>query len=113
MKQLNLIVRGSSGKNTVLDKLYIDAVNNFLSNGSEDVQARWEIYNLIIKEFLDIDGGKFFSEFKYRVTGGENVNKIILDIFSRCEPERLSGLIWFLKKRVEEFMDEDLYKRFY
>lgn len=112
MEQLNLIVR-RGGKSTVLDKLYINAVNSFLDSGDEDVHIRWGIYNLIIKEFLDIDSGKYFDEFRYRVTDGENVNKIILDIFCKCDVEKLSGLIWFLKKRVEEFMDEDLYKRFY
>jgi hypothetical protein len=34
-----------------------------------------------------------------------------LDIINR-ENDEVGGLVWFLKKRVEEYIDDDFFKRF-
>jgi hypothetical protein len=35
----------------------------------------------------------------------------MLDIIER-QNESVDGLVWFLKKRVEEYIDEDFFNRF-
>ena len=51
-------------------------------------------------------------EIKYRITDGEDPNIILLEIINR-ESETEDGLIWFLKRRVEEYIDEDFFNRFF
>jgi hypothetical protein len=46
------------------------------------------------------------------MTDGENPNQIILDIIHR-HSDTVDGMIWFLKRRVEEYLEEDFYKKFF
>jgi hypothetical protein len=78
----------------------------------EEVEARWETYNLIIKEFFLVDDGKYFQEIKYRLTDREDPNIVLLDIISRYCVSELSYLTWMLKKRIEEYVEEDFIRRF-
>jgi hypothetical protein len=48
------------------------------------------------------------DEMKYRITDGENQNNII-DIIER---QGLDGLVWFLKRRIEGYIEEDFLKGF-
>jgi hypothetical protein len=113
MEFCDFILKDSQGKNTTLDKEYSKLIKNVINGMDEETEARWEIYNLIIKELIDIDNGKYFKEIKYRLTDGENANKVILSIISRYDPNELSNLIWILKKKLEEFEEDDFFKRFY
>lgn len=112
MEHIDFIVKKGSGKNTNLDKAYSKLINTVLIEMDEEVEERWETYNLIIKEFFIVDNGKYFEEIKYRLTDGEDPNGVILDVASRYEQEELSFLAGFLLKRVEEFVEEDFLKRF-
>ncbi len=49
---------------------------------------------------------------KYRLTDGEDPNKVILDIIER-EVDEINGLIWILKRRIEDYIEDDYIKRFY
>jgi hypothetical protein len=113
MELFDFIVKTNPGKTSVLDKEYIRLIKNIILTSDEEKESRWETYNLIIKDFFDVDGGKYFEEIKYRLTDGENPNLVILDIISRYSEGELSYLIWILKKRVEEYIEEDFFKRFY
>lgn len=112
MGHIDFIVKSGSGKNSNLDKAYSKLINNVLVEMNEEMEERWETYNLIIKEFFTIDNGKYFEEIKYRLTDGEDPNDVILDIASRYEPEELNFLVSFLLKKVEEFVEEDFFKKF-
>lgn len=113
MEIFDFIVKTGTGKNTNLDKAYSKLINDVLVKSDEEVEERWETYNLIIKEFLAIDNGMYFQEIKYRLTDGESPNDVILDIASRYSQHELSFLAGFLLKRVEEYVEEDFFKRFY
>ena len=52
------------------------------------------------------------KEIKYRITDNEDPNFILLEIIQR-EGENTEGIIWFLKKRIEEYIDEDFFNRFF
>ena len=113
MGNSDFIIKTRNGKNTSLDKAYSKLINEVLICSDEETEGRWETYNLIIKELFTLDNGKYFEEIKYRFTDGENPNEVILDIISRYNHEELNFLLSFLIKRVEEFLDEDYYKRFF
>lgn len=113
MERYDFIVKKGRGKNTTLDKAYSILIDNVIATCNEEKESRWEIYNLIISEFFKIDDGLYFQEIKYRLTDGEDPNKVILDIISRYNPDDLNAFVHFLKKRVEEYTEDDFFKRFY
>jgi hypothetical protein len=113
MKLLDFIVKKGSGKNTILDREYTRLINNVIVRMDDETEERWETYNLIIKELLNIDDGEYFQEIKYRLTDGENANTVLLDILSRYASDELTYLAYHLLKRVEEYAEEDFFKRFY
>lgn len=113
MERYDFIVKKGRGKNTTLDKEYSKLIDNIISTSNEEKEGRWEIYNLIISEFFKIDDGVYFKEIKYRLTDGEDPNGVILDIISRYNPDEINAFISFLKKRVEEYAEEDFFRKFY
>lgn len=112
MAFIDFIVKSGLGKNSNLDKAYNKLINNVLVRMDEATEERWETYNLIIKEFFEIDNGRYFEEIKYRFTDEENPNQVILDIASRYHQDDLNFLLTFLIKRVEEYLDEDFFNKF-
>jgi hypothetical protein len=78
----------------------------------EEKQARWETYNLIVEVLTESTNIDYIKEIKYRLTDGEDPNKVMLDIIER-ENDNIDGLAWFLKRRIEEYIDEDFFNRFF
>ena len=113
MQFCDFVVRKGVGKNTTLDKEYIQLISNVIMTKDEKQEERWETYNLIIKELFTIDGGEYFQEIKYRVTDNENPNLVMLDIVSRYGWHELTFLITYLAKKIEEYVEEDFFRRFY
>lgn len=113
MELFDFIVKRDSGKISKLDKDYKELILDIVSMSDDERSCRWETYNLIIKEFFDIDDCKYFKEIKYRVTDGEDPNLVMLDIISRYDSGELSALIWFLKRRIEEYVEDDFFRGFY
>lgn len=113
MEFSDFVVKNNYGKTTLLDKEYKKLINNLIKNSTEDEEIRWETYNLIIKELISVNGFEYFEEIKYRFTDGESPNRVLLDVVSRYKTEELSYLILFLVGRVEEYVEEDFFKRFY
>jgi len=113
MEIFDFIVKAGTGKHTTLDNEYKKIINNVISTNDEDKEIRWETYNLIIMQLFNTDGGKYFHEIKYRITDGEDPNYVILDIISRYKESDLSYLVWNLKRRIDEYVEDDFYKRFF
>jgi len=106
------LLKPSCGKKSTLDKAYNQHVNNILTTINEDEETRWETYSLII-EFLISQGKKeYLPELKYRFSDGENPNSVILDIIER-ERDNVDNLTFLLKRRIEEYLEEDFVKRFF
>jgi hypothetical protein len=82
-----------------------------LNELDEDKQARWETYDLIISDFMENGKEWAFEEIKYRITDGEDPNKVILDIIER-DSDNIDSLSWFLKRRIEEYIEDDFFSRF-
>lgn len=113
MVHQDFIVKTGSGKNTNLDKAYRKLISEVLNTNDEEKDERWEIYNLIIREFFVIDNGRYFQEIKYRFTDGEDPNEVLLDIISRYTHEELSSLSSYLVQRLRDYIEDDFFKRFY
>lgn len=112
MNTKNILFKSSSNRRTNLDKAYNSHIINLFEELDEDKKARWETYNLIVEVLTESTQKDFMKEIKYRITDGEDPNIILLDIIQR-EGENAEGIIWFLKKRIEEYIDEDFFNRFF
>ena len=112
MQTYNYVMKSGSGKNTTLDKAYAKLIST-VRQSPESTQERWEIYNLIIQELITIQDGVYFKELQYRMTDGENPNDVLMDLFVRVGHSQLSGMVWQLRRRIEEFQEEDFVNNFW
>jgi hypothetical protein len=112
MEANNFLLKAGQGKKTTLDKAYCKHINRVIETLDEEKEARWETYNIIIQELINEGKEDYFQEIKYRLTDGEDPNQVILDIINR-EVDEVNGLIWFLKRRIEEYLEEDYLRKFY
>lgn len=112
MKANRLKLKASQGKTSTLDKAYNKHVINLLGELDEEKQERWETYNTIIQELINEGRLESYSEIKYRLTDGEDPNEVLLDVIDRYVDE-VNGLVWLLKRRIEEYQEDDYLRRFY
>jgi len=103
-------IKSGTGSHSTLDKAYNKLIIDALINGDKDRLERWEVYNYITSEFIKIGKINYFNEFKYRVTDGEDPNIVALDIISSSEQAKSS--LWFMVRKIEEWIDDDLISRF-
>ena len=109
MKNTNLNTDTSS--NNILGKMYERLIKTNIDAINEDQEIRWETYDLILYELKREDDYKTYDEIKYRITDGESPNEVFYDVVLRGNYS--SPLIWLFKRRIEDFIDEDSYGRFY
>jgi len=112
MEAKNTLLTSCGNGKTILDKAYNKHILNVINSLDEEKGDRWETYNLIASELSKNTGKDYIKEIKYRLTDGEDPNIVMLDIIER-EIEVIGGLVWFLKRRVEEYVDDDFFKRFF
>jgi hypothetical protein len=112
MEVNNFLVTTCQTKKTRLDKLYYEHINYLLNDLDEDEEIKWETYGLIVESLLKQGHKNVLTELKYRMTDGENTNQIILDIINRYS-DSVDAVVWFLRRRVEEYLEEDFYKKFF
>ena len=112
MEANNFFIKAGQGKKTTLDKAYTQHINKVLETLDEEKEGSWQTYNIIIEELINDGKGKYFEEIKYRLTDGEDPNKVMLDIIER-DIDGVSGIIWFLKRRIEEYLEDDYIRNIY
>ena len=108
----SLLFQSNKGKKTILDVAYNNHIFNVLKKISEEEEGRWEVYNIVVNSLINDNCGNYVDEIKYRLTDGENPNEVILNIINRQVLE-VDGLVWLLKRRIEEYIEDDFMKRFY
>ena len=111
MKNTNPKTNTGPNKVNILDKMFDRLIRETLSSIGEEQEERWETYDLILYELKRECNYETYDEIKYRLTDGENINEVFYDIIMRGEYS--SPLIWLFKRRVEDYMEEDVYDRFY
>ena len=102
MEAKNILFKSTNSNRTSLDKAYNKHMISVMESLDEDKQARWETYNLVVEVLTESTKMDYMKEIKYRLTDGEDPNKVMLDIIDR-ESDNIDGLVWFLKKRIEEY----------
>lgn len=110
--KVSLLKQSNKKKRTFLDKAYNLHITNVLDGLNEELESRWETYDLILEELKKETKKDYINEVKYRFSDGENYNIVIIEILDR-ESENINELLWYLKKRVEEYIEEDFFKNFF
>ena len=111
MENQILILESAKTKKTVLDRDYSKHIDNILIAFDDEAENRWIVYNTVIEELNNLGKGDYFLELRYRITDGEDPNLVILDIIER-EKGFVTDLIWCLKGRVSEFVEDDYLNTF-
>lgn len=111
MKTKQFLLTDNHGYRTTLDKAYNKHMNTVLNSFNEEQETRWETYNLIMNELISQDN-RYIKEVKYRLSDGENPNHLFLDIINR-DTDNVNSLVWFLKRRLEEYIEDDIFNRFF
>ena len=111
MKTKQFLLTANHGYRTTLDKAYNKHMTTVLNSFNEEQETRWETYNLIMNELISQDNC-YIKEVKYRLSDGENPNHLFLDIINR-DTDNVNSLVWFLKRRLEEYIEDDIFNRFF
>ena len=112
MKDFDYTINSGSGRYTNLDKEYNKYLETTLRDiQDEDMLYKWDTYNLIMKELLVLGKEDLFNEIRYRFTDGENPNEVMIDVLDR--ESNLSGFLWLIRKRIEEYINDDFENQFY
>lgn len=109
MVQNNYTIRTSPGKYTSLDKAYRKLIINEI-NKSDNNFKRWEVYNLIINEIISENNPEIFDNIKFRVTGGENINEVLLDILTYDISQSL--IVRDLTEKIRDYINIDWLNNF-
>jgi len=111
MEHSNITIKAGSGTYNLLDKKYNRFIKNSLTDTDEETIERWFTYETIMTELIGLNRINLFEEVKYRLTGGEDPNDIILEIISR--DNELKTVLWSYSRRLNAYKNDDLLKRFY
>ena len=111
MEANNFIFKAGQGKQTLLDKAYQNHIKRIFDTLDDEQALRWETYNLVIQELINQGKVDYFDEIRYRLTDGEEPSHVILDIINR-DVDNVDGLIWFFKRRIEEYIEDDYIQKF-
>lgn len=111
MEDSKITIKAGSGTYSLLDKLYNKFIKNSLTDTDEETIERWYTYEAIMTELIGIGRINYFEEVKYRLTGGEDPNDIIIDIITR--DNEVKTYLWAHLRRLKDYKNEDLMKRFY
>jgi hypothetical protein len=112
MKTKQFLLTANQGYRTTLDKAYNKHINSVLTTLDEEQEIRWETYNLIMNELIAQGDKTCVKEVKYRLSDGEDPNSVLLDIINR-NTDNVNSLVWFLKRRLEEYLEDDNFNRFF
>jgi hypothetical protein len=112
MDTKTFILNGKIKNSSILDKQYSKHIYNLVRTLSDEEESRWETYGVIIQELFKSDKVDIIQEIKYRLTDNENPTEVFLNIYNK-DLDNVDDVVWILKKRIEDYLDEDTYKRFY
>jgi len=112
MKNFNHVFKDGSGRHSNLDKEYNKFLDNTLKSiDNDEILHRWDTYNLIMEELVNLGEIDLFNEIKYRLTDGEDPNLVIISILDKFQND--SGFLWLIRKTIENYIEEDFENQFY
>ena len=93
-----------------LNKIYNNKLILDLIDDREEIRDKWLTYKQIIEELISSGNDVYANELKYRMTGDEDINEVIIDVVSKViEP---TPHLKFLLGFIDTYIEEDLIKRF-
>jgi hypothetical protein len=101
----DFMVKPVSGKYSSLDRAYNKLIIETIGDADKLTLERWITYNEVIRELVTICDVDIFDEIKYRLTGNEDVNVVMLDVINRVIEPTL--YLKMLKTNIEEYIDSD------
>lgn len=104
-------IKAGSGTYNFLDKIYNRFITHTLITDNNETIDRFITYDSIMNELIALGDISSFEEAKYRLTGGENPNQVMLDIIDRDNETKT--VLWSLRTKIEEYIEDDKFKRFY
>lgn len=110
MRLDNFIIESEKSDNKILNRTYKNFLVKTITNADDDLFGRWEIYNMVMQELVNMGYHTEFNEIKYRLTDGEDVNHVILDVLNRVDK---TNMLHFMQRNVERFIEDDRYSRFF
>lgn len=111
MRNTNFNTKRGQTKYKILERFYDRLINQYLRSDDEFDEGRCETYEIIMHELQKEDTNQLYEEVRYRLGDGEDINQVFYDIIHRGDYS--SGLIWVMRLRIEEYLNDDKYKRFY
>ncbi len=105
MNTKDFMIKPTSGKFSSLDKAYNKLIIETISNADNILLERWLTYNEVIRELISIGNEDIFEEIKYRLTGNEDVNDVMLDVINKVIEPTL--YLKMLKLNIEEYAAGD------
>jgi hypothetical protein len=101
---------GSSESKT-LNRDFNNLISKMLQDMSDEEILRVYTYDIILNEWLMEDKVSYLDEFKYRLTDGEDINEIFIDII--LKDELPSNICKSQIMVLEDYISEDKLKIFY
>jgi hypothetical protein len=98
------------GKYNALDREYSRYICNNLKKNDDTINDRFELYNLIMVELSEIGDKQSFDEVKYRVTDGEDINFVMLDIVKRYLDTNI--ILYSTYTEILEYISKDLTEKY-
>ena len=111
MSDSNFTIKVGSGTYNFLDRIYNRFIINSLTKHNEDIIERFITYDVIMNELIALGKIHYFEEVKYRLTGGEEPNEVMLSIMNK--DNEIKTALWGLRRKVEEYVEEDMINRYY
>jgi hypothetical protein len=111
MSTKNALFTIGSEQSKILNKAYRILINNMFINLKEEDEYRLETYGLIVGEWIENNDQNSYDEFKYRITDGENINEIFIDIIEKNVYSTVLQIT--LIDRLKNYINEDKYKFLY
>lgn len=107
----NTLLNFGSNESRTLNKEFNNLITKILKAMTDEELLRVYTYDVILNEWLEEEKISYIDEFKYRVTDGEDMNEVFLDII---ESDSMASFICINQKEIlKDYITEDKFKNFY
>jgi hypothetical protein len=110
MNDSNYTIKVGSGTYNFLDKIYKRFIIDSLTEHDEDTKERFYTYDSIMSELILLGEISSFEEIKYRLTGGEEPNQVMVEVLNRDKYVR--DYLWTYLSRIDGYIEDDIRDRF-
>jgi hypothetical protein len=93
-------------EDTKSHNVYYTIKNNFLTAFTETHTERWITYNEFLTDLLDLGYDDYYNEFKERVMGGQNPNKVMMSIMHKNK--EIKSIMGCYYNILQYYIEEDL-----